>query len=157
MSRLFDPVSLLQANVEANATRRDPLPAGETIAQIIDLSFSEGISNKPGKPASAWNRLDCKLEITDPEYCSQYVGNPEKIVTTLGVMIDCTDLLSKGGSLKTGPNVNIRLGKLREAAGVNGKPLGALNGQHIRVQIGHKPHPTDPETVLDEIVAYTKV
>lgn len=154
MSRLFDPVSLLQANAEANATRRDPLPIGETIAQIIDLSFSEGISNKPGKPASVWNRLDCKLEITDPEYCEQYVGNPEKIITTLGIMIDCTDLLSKGGSLKTGPNVNIRLGKLREACGVNGKPLAALMGQHIRIQIGHKPDPKDPENVLDEITSY---
>lgn len=151
MSRLFDPVeaqNLMDATLEANATRRDPLPQGEVVAQITEIKFSGGISQKTG---SAWNRMDCTLEITDPEYLSQIPDSPASAKTTLGIMLDMNN-----GQIATGPNKNIRLGRLREAAGVNGKPLSALQGSFIRVNIGHKPHPTEPDVVLDEITAYTK-
>ena len=152
-NRLFDPISLMNENIAANATRRDPLPAGEVVAQIIEISFSDGVSGPhtkaPGKP---WNRLDAKLEITDPEYLSQVPGNPEKAVTTLGIMLDMD-----GAAIKVGPNVNVRLGRLREATETNGKPLSMMVGRWIRIAIGHKPNPKDPESVLDEVVAYTKV
>lgn len=153
MSRLFDPTALMNENLEANATRRDPLPIGETVAQISEISFSNGTSGpnskNPGKP---WTRLDLKLEITDPEYLSQVSGQPEKVVTNLGIMLEMDN-----GQIAVGPNKNVRLGRLREAAGVNGKPLSMLAGQFLRIQIGQKPHPTDPEVVLDEVTGYTKV
>lgn len=160
MSRLFDPVSLMSANVEANATRRDPLPIGETVGQITEINFSDGVSNKPGKPSTPWARMDVKLEITDPDYTSQIPGSPEKVVTQLGIMMDMN-----GGQIATGPNKNIRLGRLREATGTNGKPLSMMVGQMLRIAIGHKPHYKDdgnPEgefygVVNDEIVSYTKV
>lgn len=152
MTRLFDPVSLMSQHIEANATRRDPLPVGETTAQILALEFASGTSNKPGKAPTDWTRLDAKLEITDPEYLAGYPGNPEKVTTTLGIMLDMS-----GGQIATGPNKNVRLGRLREATGTNGKPLDAMVGQYIRVAIGHKPHPKEPDVVLDEIVSYTKV
>jgi len=150
MSRLFDPVSaqnLLDGALEENATRRDPLPIGEAIAQITEMKFVGGTSAKTGKD---WNRLDCKLEITDPEYLSSVPNSPEKVYTNLGIMLDMN-----GGQIATGPNVNVRLGRLRSAAGVNGKPLSALNGQFIRITIGQKPHPTEPDVVLDEVTGYT--
>lgn len=157
-NRLFDPVSLLDAQVEANATRRDPLPVGEVNAQIISLDIAEGVSRKPNKPETPWARLDCKLEITDPEYCSQIPGNPDKVVSSLGIMLDMNN-----GAIATGPNKNVRLGRLREATGTNGKPLGQMVGQWIRVSITHKPHPKDDGendefrgVVLDEISAFTK-
>lgn len=150
MSRLFNPADLINQNLEANATRRDPLPIGETTAQILSFEIKNGISAKNQK---AWARLDAKLEITDPEYLQNVPGTPEKTVTNLGVMLD----LSDDGQIKTGPNVNVRLGRLREAAGVNGKPLSALPGQWIRIAIGHKQHPTEGDVVLDEVVSYTKV
>lgn len=160
MSRLFDPVSLMSANVEANATRRDPLPVGETVGQITEITFSDGVSNKPGKPPTPWARMDVKLEITDPDYTSQIVGSPEKATTQLGIMLDMS-----AGQIATGPNKNIRLGRLREATGTNGKPLSMMVGQMLRIAIGHKPHYKDdgnPEgefygVVNDEIVSYTKV
>lgn len=152
MSRLFDPVeasNLMDQQLEANETRRMPLPQGETVAQIMEITFKGGTSQKTGQP---WNRMDCKLEITDPEYISQYPGSPEKLTTTLGLMLDMNN-----GQIATGPNKNIRLGRLRDAAGVNGKPLSALQGSFIRITIGHKPHPTEEGVVLDEVTGYTKV
>ncbi len=152
MSKLFDPVeaqNLLEMALEENATRRDPLPQGEITAQIMELKFSGGISQKTENP---WNRMDCTLEISDPEYLSQIPGSPEKATTTLGIMLDMNN-----GQIATGPNKNIRLGRLRAAAGVNGKPLSALQGQFIRITIGHKPHPTEEGVVLDEVTGYTQV
>lgn len=152
MSKLFDPVeaqNLMEMALEENATRRDPLPQGETTAQIMELKFSGGISQKTGNP---WNRMDCTLEISDPEYLSQIPGSPEKATTTLGIMLDMNN-----GQIATGPNKNIRLGRLRAAAGVNGKPLSALQGQFVRITIGHKPHPTEEGVVLDEVTGYTQV
>ena len=158
MSRLFDPVSLMSENVEANATRRDPLPIGETIAQIMEIDFSDGVSKDSGKP---WNRLNAKLEITDPDYIALIPGEPEKAFSSLGVMIDMTP----DGRIATGPNKNVRLGRLREATGTNGKPLSMMVGQYIRIAIIHKPHYKDdgnPDgefygVVQDEIASYTKV
>lgn len=147
--KLFDPVSLMNEVVEANATRRDPLPVGETTAQITKMEFAEGISKKTQKP---WNRLDLTLEITDPEYLAQVPGTPEKVVTNLGVMLEL-----QNGSIATGPNKNIKLGRLREATGTNGKPLAMMEGAFIRITIGQKPHPTEEGVVLDEVVGYTKV
>jgi len=155
MSRLFDPVeaqNLMDQALEENATRRDPLPIGETIAQIMEMKFNSGVSRKPGKPETPWTRLDCKLEITDPEYLAMVPNAPEKVITNLGIMLDMNN-----GQIATGPNKNIRLGRLRDAAGVNGKPLSALNGNFIRITIGQKPHPTEPDVVLDEVTGYTKV
>ena len=153
MSKLFDADALMNENLEANATKRDPLPVGETVAQIMELKMDEGVSGPKSKnPGTPWARINCKLEITDPEYLSQIPGSPDKATTFLGIMLDMSD-----GRLATGPNKNIRLGKLRDAAGVNGKPLNMLIGQFIRIAIGHKPHHEDPEQVVDEVVSYTKV
>ena len=153
MSRLFDPVSLLNENVAANATRREPLPIGETVAQIMELKTSDGVSGPNSKnPGTPWARLNLKLEITDPEYLAMIPGSPEKATTFLGVMLDM-----QNGSIATGPNKNIRLGRLRDATGTNGKPLSMMQGAFLRIAIGHKPHPTNPdEGVVDEIVSYTK-
>ena len=144
----------MNENLAANATKRDPLPVGETTAQIMEIKFSDGVSGPNSKtPGTPWVRLDAKLEITDPEYLQGVAGQPEKAVTFLGIMLDM-----QGGVPASGPNKNIRLGRLRDATGTNGKPLNNMVGQFIRIAIGHKPHPTDPDGgVLDEIVSYTKV
>ncbi len=153
MSRLFNPNDLLSQNLAEGSTRRDPLPAGEVLAQISELKFSDGTVKKQGSPnfGMPWSRLDCKLEITDPEYLAQVPGGLDKATTTLGIMLDMDN-----GQIQMGPNKNIRLNRLREAAGVNGQPLGALMGQFIRISIIHKPHPTESDVVMDEVSAFTK-
>ena len=160
MARLFDPAAIMSQNVEANATRREPLPAAEVVAQIIAIDIADGVSNKPGKPATPWARLDAKLEITDPDYLAQIPNSPEKAVTQLGIMLDMN-----GSDIATGPNKNIRLGRLREATGTNGKPLDQMVGQYIRLQITHKPHyksDGNPDgeffgVVVDEVSSFTRV
>lgn len=149
MSRLFDPVALMSSPLGENATRRTPLPVGETTAQIAEIDFSSGISAKNQQP---WTRMDVKLEITDPAYLAQYPGAAEKLTTTLGIMLDL-----QNGQIATGDNRNIRLGRLRAATDTNGQPLDRMVGKYLRIQIGHKAHPTEPDVVLDEITGFTKV
>lgn len=159
MTRLFDTDSLMQQNIEANATKRTPLPVGETLAQITKMEIKDGKSGPNSKtPGTPWARLDCTLEITDPEYLRTVGdGTREKAITFLGIMLDMKD-----GQIATGEDRNVRLGQLREACGVNGKPLNALMGQWLRIQIGHKTHPTEPvnadgsANVLSEITGWTK-
>ena len=74
MSRLFNPNDLLSQNLAEGSTRRDPLPAGEVVAQIAELKFSDGTVKKQGPNfGNPWSRLDCKLEITDPEYLARVI------------------------------------------------------------------------------------
>lgn len=150
---LFDPVTFLNTEVEANATKRDPLPQGEVVAQITNIEIKDGLSGPNSKtPGKPWYRLDATLEITDPEYIAQYPGSAEKLTTRLGIMLDMTD----EQQLAVGPNRNIRLGRLRAATGTNGKPLASMIGQYLRVQITHKPNPNDPESVIDEVTAFAQ-
>lgn len=152
-SRLFDPQALLNDNAKANATRRVPNPMGETVAQIMELSIDEGVSGPKSKnPGTPWARLNCKLEVTDPSYLATCPGNPSKVTMFLGVMLDMD-----GKVIASGDNKNIRLGKLREATGTNGKPLNSMMGSMIRISVGHKPHHEDPEQVVDEVTGYTSV
>ena len=74
----------------------------------------------------------------------------------VSVYADCESvrLELNGREIATGPNKNIRLGRLREATGTNGKPLTQMQGNFIRIVVIHKPHPKDPEVVLDEIASF---
>jgi hypothetical protein len=150
---LFDASSLLNENLAANATKREPLPIGETIAQIMHIEVKDGKAGPNAKnPGAPWFRLDNRLEITDPAYLSQIPGSPDKATLFHGIMLDVTD-----GAIASGPNKNVNLGKWRDAAGVNGKPLNQLIGQFVRIQIGHSPIPNEPEGgVRHEVVGFTK-
>lgn len=157
---LFDPQSLLQEDLESNATRRTANPPGETVAQITKLDFKSGKAGPKAKhPGQEWTRLNVSLEITDPSYLNDCPSKPDKVTMIYGVMLDMTP----EGRIAVGDNKNLQLGRLRSAAGVNGRPLDALMGQFIRIQIINKPHPdgeVDPETgepvILDDISAVAK-
>lgn len=140
---LFDPVAFLNEALEENATKTLPLPEGEPLAQVTKLDFASG--EKDGRE---WHRLDIRLEITDRDYLGDYPA--EKVSRTLGLMLEMN-----GNQVATGPNKNVRLGKFREACGVNGKPLGALIGQMVRVAIKQKPGFKDPTETVDDIVSFS--
>lgn len=143
--RLFDPVAFMNEQLAENATESIPLPAGEPLAQVTKMTFASG-----EKDGNEWNRLDVRLEIADADYLGDYPTNNGKVSRTLGIMLDM-----ENGSIATGPNRNVRLGKFREACGVNGKPLSALQGQMVRVAIVQKPGFKDPNTTVDEIVSFS--
>ena len=149
MSSLFDPASLLNADLGEGSTRREPLPVGEPIAQITKVDIKSGESQK-GK----WMRLDVSLEISDQDYMATYLdGTQDKAMTNFGIMLDS----DAHGGIAVGPNKNIRLNRFREACCVNGKPLSALIGQYVRVSIQHKPAYNDPSQIADDITGFSKV
>lgn len=155
MPPLFDPIAFMNENAPENATRRDPRPIGEAIGQVTDLKFKNGIVKKRdsenyGKP---WYRMDFYIEVTDPDYLALR-ENPagDKEVFVYGIMYEGDE----NGRPKTGPNVNVQLGRMREACNANGKPFGACIGAPVRIMVGQKPHPTEPDVVLDEVTGVTK-
>lgn len=150
--RLFDPAEIFSQEVEANATKREPLPVGQPLAQISELKFADGMSKpKDGKPARPWARIDAVCDITDPEYLSQVGdGTREKATVFYGVMVEMN-----GKQIKVGPDVNVELGKLREAAGVNGQPLSALVGSWVRLNIVQEPHYLRPDEITHKVASVT--
>lgn len=143
--RLFDPVAFMNEQLEENATVTVPLPEGEVLAQVTKIDIKTGEKN-----GNEWARLDALLEITDPTYLGDYPAKDGKVTRNFGIMLDL-----EGGAIATGPNRNVRLGKFREACGVNGKPLAALVGQMVMVAIKQKPGYNDPSTTVDEIVSFS--
>jgi hypothetical protein len=153
MARLFDPVAFLNETAPENATRREPRPAGECIGQIIALDFKSGEIKKGDRIGQPWQRIDAKIEVIDPNYLSQrtYQGPPKEIFT-YGMMYDADET----GRPAVGPNVNVNLGRFRDACDANGKPYAACIGKMIRLNVIHKPHPEHPEVVLDEVSGVTR-
>lgn len=153
MSRLFDPVNLLSQNVEANATKRDPLPIGEGLAQVTKLEFSEGeYKDKKTQQTKTWNRLDITAECEDPDYVKLVGdGTQDKVIFFHGIMLDMN-----GGEIAVGSNKNIQLGRFREACDANGQPLGAMIGKYFRFAMGHKPHPKNEGEILHEVIGLSK-
>lgn len=151
MSSLFDPKSFLSATLnEANSTKVIPLPIGETFGQITAMDIQTG--EKDGK---SWYRLSATLEITDSEYLAKWqVAGAEKAKIDYRFLLD----VNEGGGIAMGPGKNVKLGRLREAAGVNqpGKSLDMMVGQIIRVSIGNRPDPNDPETIYADVTAVAK-
>lgn len=156
MSResLFDPIAFMNEQAPANATRRDPRPIGEALGQVMEIGFAKGTVKKQGPNyGKPWYRMDFKIEVTDPEYLALR-ENPtgDKETFTYGIMYEADDT----GRPKVGPNTNVQLGRFRDACGANGKPYAACIGAPVRIMVGQKPHPNDPEITLDEVTGVTK-
>lgn len=140
---MFDANSFINTPVGgANATRRDPLPPGETIGMITKVDIVDGEKN-----GRKWYKLNATIDLTDPSYLAQ--ANRDKASITYGIMLDMTD----AGTIAMGPNTNVRLGKLREATGTNevGRSLGDMVGRPVRVQIAHRADDNDPAVVYDDV------
>lgn len=146
---IFDSASFLNSALGgSNATRRDPLPAGETTGQITKIDLVSG--EKDGR---AWYKLNSTIELNDSSYLAS--ANRERATITYGIMLD----MNEGGGVAMGPNKNVQLGKLREACGVNqpGKTLNDMVGQFIRVVISHRPDKDDPSVIYDDVKAVAKL
>jgi len=152
--RLFDPVAFMNENAPENATRRDPRPIGETIGQVTALDWKTGVVKKDGpNKGNDWYRLDAKVEVTDPQYLAlRENGTGDKEIFTYGIMYDGDET----GRPKIGPNTNIAIGRFRDACNANGKPYASCIGAFVRIMVNQKPHPTQPDVVLDEVTAVTR-
>lgn len=154
MSRnLFDPIAFMNESAPANATRRDPRPVGEALGQVMDIAWKSGTIGKGDRRGEPWYRADVKIEVTDPEYLALRENQTgDKEIFTYGIMYDADD----SGRPKVGPNVNVNLGRFRDACNANGKPYGACIGAPLRIRVTQKPHPTEPDIVLDEVTGVTR-
>lgn len=157
--RLFDPVAFMNENQAANATRREARPQGEALGQVVALDWKNGTVKKAGDNfGKPWYRLDVKIEVTDPAYLALRTGSTsDKETFTYGMMYDGDET----GRPKVGPNVNIALGRFREACNANGQPYGMCVGAPVRIAVGHKPHPSEVNPdgspiILDEVTALTR-
>jgi hypothetical protein len=147
---MFDPNQLLDMQTsDANSTRFTPCPEGEWPATISDVLIKSGTSQKTGE---AWTRLDVKWEIQGTTANSAV--DREKIITNQGIMLNLTD----SGGLVMGDGKNVRLGRLREAVGLNapGQPFSfrMLIGRSGKINVKHRPYEGE---VFDEVSGVVKL
>lgn len=129
----FDPETFLDATfTEANATQYEPIPAGEYVAMIEDIKFTNG-TDKNGKP---WTRLDLTWSLED-EALKETLGR-KRLIGRQGILLEMFD----SGGLASGRGKNVQLGQLREAVDLN-RPgeiftCRMLQGRRAKVKISHR-------------------
>ena len=137
MSTLFDPAAFLDLPVDAPMEKRPPLPVGEYLATIMEVTA------KPwqGKadPSKSGIKYDVKLTVEIPQDVQESLG---LILPTLmmndGIMLD----LTAAGGLDTSPGKNRQLRNYRVALDMNksGETFraSAMAGKMIRVRVTHE-------------------
>lgn len=131
MSKFNADAFLQQTVSEKMADSRTPVPEGDHLTQIEELSFKDG-TTKDGKP---WVQMTIKAEILDPNVASEM--GVENAYLYHRIFLDLTD----DGALALGVNKNVELGKLRTAANQNGDDewnLGMLQGATVGFVVEHR-------------------
>jgi len=147
----FDPQAFLQATFEeSNSTESIPVPIGEFpgMAEKVDITpWASRDGSKSGlKLQVLWNIMDDSVR--------EVTGRAENKVRQ-DIMLDITDT----GMLDMGKGMNVRLGKLREAIGLNvpGQPFGfpMIQGRMAKVKIKHRLG-EQPGEIFAEVEAVSK-
>lgn len=126
----FDPsVFEQQQFTDANDTRYVAIPEGEYLALIKDKKFRQ---------EKGYTILDITWLIDD-QGVKDATGMKEPTVRQ-SLFLDVT----ANGGLDFGKGKNVRLGRLREATGLNvpGQPFSfnMLEGRPARISVKHRPH-----------------
>lgn len=132
--------------------RSTPIPVGDYNVQVDTGEKGIKLAQGTTKDGKSWKRLDLRCLIADPAgQLKETHGETPSI--TYGIMLDLDD----NDRLDLGPNRNVKLGKVLEAAGKRkpGWKVTDLYGAAFRIKIGHEPHPQDPTIVLSKVVAVT--
>ena len=132
-SSIFDPAAFLDMTISApNDTVRIPIPVGDYDAGIADVACRPWESKDKTKSGMA---LDIQWELSAPTVAAQ-LGR-EKLIVKQGIMLD----LNEGGGIDTGKGMNVDLGKLREAVGLNSSDAFSfrmLPGRRGTVRVTHR-------------------
>ena len=108
----FDPDQFLAQTVEqANDTKIVPCPAGEFMGYVKDFKARQWTSKKD--PSNSGVALDITWSIDD-QGVKQLLDRDE-VTVKQGIMLDMTEQ----GGLDMGKGMNVGLGRLREALGLN--------------------------------------
>ncbi len=148
MSSVFDPKTFGQMTfTDANSTESVPIPVGEwpftiTKQEIIEWS-SKTDSSKRGL------KLQLGMETEDPAIVA-VTGRP-KNTSRYEIMLD----LTPEGGLDFGKGMNVRLGRLREAVGLNkpGAPFAfdMLLGHTVKASVKHEIYKDAPIANIDAV------
>jgi len=133
----FDPSMFLDAELSEPTVRREPLPVGEYVATITEVTARAWQSKKDSaKSGIAW---DIQLEVSVPEEIRTLLNieNPTLKMKD-SVMIDLTD----NGMIDNGPGKNRRLRIYRDAVDMN-KPGDSFSARRmagciIKVKVDHE-------------------
>lgn len=144
---VFDANTFAQLTInEANSTESIPIPAGEYPATIKEKKI-ETWQAKDG--SSSGLKMLVFWEVEDPMV--KEVTGRDKSIVRQEMMFDLTD----SGMLDMGKGMNVRLGRLREATGLN-RPGEAfsfdmLPGRQAVITVGHRADKNDPNTRYAEV------
>lgn len=151
MTSTFDPSHILDLSTSEESVRRPPLPAGEVLqGEISDISVR--INQGKKDPSQSYTSVDVKIK-----FSTAYIaGQPENVTVKDGFLLDLTD----AGQLDMSAGKNGRLGRYREALGMNtpGQPFSIrqMQGRQIKATIKHRPDPNDPSILYEEVAAIAK-
>jgi hypothetical protein len=147
----FDPSTFLDIQTkEANSTEYIPLDEGEYTGIVETVDVREWTSKKD--PSKRGLALDIVWNVDDQGQREKL--SRDKVLCKQGIMLD----LNASGGLETGKGMNVNLGRLREAVGLNkpGEPFSfrMLVGQVARVSVKNR---IDEGAIFSDIKSVTKV
>lgn len=155
MAQFFNPEQFMEAAIQgANDTKITPCPVGEWHGQVEKVEAKAQPINNGERAGEVLAKFLVYWEIMDEEPRRQ--TGREKVRVRQEILLDLTD----EGMIDMGKGKNVRLGKFREAVGLN-DPNVAFNpmqsvGRTGVVVVGHRPDPKDSTIVYDEVTAVRK-
>lgn len=153
MQTMFDPATLLNTEIlGANATEIMPCPVGDWEAILYKVSLTPWRSNDGSKSGG---KLVNEWHIQDPSV--KELLSRDVVIVRQDIMLD----LTATGGLDMGKGMNVSLGRLREALGMNdpNRPFrfSDLEGRMARVRVSHRPYTDGTDRVASEIREVAKL
>lgn len=127
---------------QSNATSFVPIPEGEYDAYIEGYKFREAKDSV---------LLDITWVIPDEQLAEKL--NMEQVTARQSMFLDMT----QDGNLDFGTNRNVRLGRLREALGVNGPGFqwAQLIGKAAKIAVSQRPDANDSTIIYNDVSVAT--
>lgn len=152
MAQIFNPDQFMESAIQgANDTKVIPCPTGDWHGRVDSVKAAANEIKKGDRAGDVLAKLNVFWEVLDDE--PKRVTGREKVMTRQEIVLDLTD----EGLLDMGKGKNVKLGKLREAIGQNDPtvPFSPRNlvGALATINVGHRPDPSDPSIVYDEVKA----
>lgn len=114
----FNSNAFLNQTVEAVLdTKRVPFPEGDhDEMQIVNLKINDGVVSKGDNAGKPWVQLEVKMDCLDPNVKEEMKMTGDAMPALYWKeFLD----LDANGNLDVSPGKNVKLGKLRQAAGQN--------------------------------------
>lgn len=147
----FDPATFLDTTLtDPNSTQSIPVDAAEYQGIVKEVEVRPWQGKKD--PSKSGISLDLLWTVDDAGQ-RQKLGRDE-VVVRQSIMID----LNEAGGIDIGKGKNVRLGRLREAVGLNtpGQPFSfrMLQGRAAKIKVEQRP---DGDVIYNDVTAVTKL